>query len=190
MAKKLKRIDVRDVTQRVVKDYNKDREYQQNKKIIAYEERQRRYNQSGSGKVSRGIVKGLSFLRRPSATLYKKSIRPQPLSYNRQGVRRTVSGASQGRRGRPVGSYDSRYAQYGGVYGYRKMLNAQLRQQRMESLRRATINPQQQQVLNQIERREQIRRQSPESKTIPDTAGNVFMSDIMRDINDASNMVG
>jgi hypothetical protein len=102
---------------------------------------------------------------------------------------KTIKSFGTGRRGRPSGSFDPRYAKYGGVYGYRKYLATQLRIQRMEALRRATINPQQQAVLNQIERREQLRRMNPENKAIPDTSGTIFMADIQKDINNAVNLV-
>jgi hypothetical protein len=62
--------------------------------------------------------------------------------------------------------------------------------QRMEALRRATITPQQQVVMQQIETRERQRQMSPEGRIIPDTSGNVDMNSIFDEINRASNVFG
>jgi hypothetical protein len=111
-----------------------------------------------------------------------------------RSLRRPLIGASKryrtsGGRGRPRGSYDLRYAKYGGVYGYRKMLNAQLRQQRLETMRRNVVNPQQQAILDQMEARERARQTNLENQTIADTRGEVRLRSIHDEINDAANAV-
>ncbi len=186
MVKSKRPIDVRELTSKVAKDYEKDREYSQNKKFIEFKERQKRYAQSRSGRFSSRISKGLNFLRSPTRSLYSRQIEPRP--YSSSGSK-TIRRIGTGRRGRPVGTLDQRYAKFGGVYGWRKYQATQLRIQRMEALRRATVNPRQQQVLNQIEARDRYQQQNPENRVIPDSSGTVFMSNIMDEINRATNLV-
>jgi hypothetical protein len=100
-----------------------------------------------------------------------------------------VSSTHTGKRGRPAGTYDKRYAVYGGVYGFRKVLSTQLRQQRMEAMQRATISPQQQIILNQIRQRQMQEQMNPESAIIPSTNGQVPMNKIFQEIDDATRLV-
>jgi hypothetical protein len=103
----------------------------------------------------------------------------------------TSSGRSShpGGRGRPKGTYDPRYAKYGGVYGYRKMLNYQLRVQRLEAMRRASVSPQQQNVINQFEQRQQMQRVDPERQVIPDIRGYSPLGSFNNEVDDAANLV-
>ena len=94
-----------------------------------------------------------------------------------------------GGRGRPRGTYNSRYARYGGVYGYRKVLAQQLREQRLNAMRRSVVNPQQQTILDQIEARERARRSNPENRVIPDTDGRTPTRTFQQEIDDATNLV-
>jgi hypothetical protein len=186
MGKLKKPIDVREVTSKVVKDYQRDKEYQANKRIIAFRERQKKYSQSRSGRFASLLQRGMKFARSPTRALYSRQIEPQPLF---QSNSRTIKGITRAGRGRPVGTLDKRYAAYGGVYGYRKYLASQLRIQRMEALRRATVTPQQQQILAQIEARRNYQAQNPENKVIPDTTGAVPMSSIMMEADRYSRLV-
>lgn len=138
------------------------------------------YDKTRTGAVSRGIGNFFNFAQKGAArSLHERAYAPT-------GQR--ISGITTGKRGRPVASYDKRYAAYGGVYGYRKLLNARLREQRMQNLRNLAINPQQQAVLAQIEARQQAQRLDPEGRPIPNTYGNVPMKNIMDEIDQAANI--
>lgn len=154
--------------------------------------KERRYKESGTGRTSSkigGFLRGLQRVSRKGVTrsLYERKSPPLP-SQRTSGTIRTRRGVSSG-RGRPKGSYDSRYAKYGGVYGYRKAMSQQRWRERQAVLERSAVNPRQQAVLRQIQQRDAIARQSPERKVIPDTSGNVPMKNIMDEINRASNLV-
>lgn len=127
----------------------------------------------------------LAYLQRGGITraLYKQPVAPAGSNIPNIQERRFT-----GRRGRPKGSYDQRYAQYGGVYGYRKMLNQKLREQRLEAMRRTAVTPQQEAVIRQIEARRMAEMQNPERKTIPSTYGQVSMRGLMDEIDSASNI--
>ena len=168
-------------------------DYQMRQKIEAGEKLQKqieqqkkleRYKLSRSGRISGKITKGFSFLKGGVASsLYA---RHQPISQKLTSTGGTRTGA----RGRPRGSFDPRYARYGGVYGYRKLLATQLRVQRMEALRRSTVTPRQEMALRQIQIRQAQQRMSPERQVIPGTEGGVPIKGIMDEINDAANIVG
>jgi len=93
-----------------------------------------------------------------------------------------------GFRGRPRGSYNPLYAQYGGVYGYRKAMSHKRALERLAAKRAAQISPQQAQVLNQYQAQQYAQRQSPEGRIIPDTTGNVGIGQINNEIDDAANL--
>lgn len=95
------------------------------------------------------------------------------------------AGGGTGRRGRPAGSYNPKYAAVGGVYEFRKR-QAFLRRQQLQKL---SISPEQQAVLRQIESRRRANDLAPENRTIPDTRGNFNFDSIMKEIEDASNIV-
>jgi len=103
---------------------------------------------------------------------------------------KTIQGKTSGRIGRPKGTLDKRYAQYGGVYEFRKAMAQKRKIERMQLLRSIAVSPRQQEVLRRIEARDNYNQQNPEGKAIPDTSGGVFMSGIMDEINRASNLVG
>jgi len=104
-------------------------------------------------------------------------------------VPRLNGAVRRGGRGRPSGSYDPRYAKFGGVYGFRKVQAAQLRQQRFQQLRDATITPQQQAYLAQIEARERANQQAPEAQTIPTTTGRFNLQNIHDEIDAAARII-
>jgi len=91
-------------------------------------------------------------------------------------------------RGRPRGSFDPRYTQYGGVYGYRKVLSAQLQQQRFQAMQQATISPEQQAIINQMEAQKRAKQINPENQVLADTYGNVSLKNIHQEIDDAANI--
>ena len=156
-------------------------------------ERQEAYRKSRTGRFGSALAGGIKTIGTRGGTtrfLYRQQITPVNPFSKAPKQKRTIQGNTTGRRGRPQKSYDQRYAQYGGVYGYRKYLANQYRMQRMEALRRATITPQQQVVMQQIESRERQRQMSPEGRVIPDTSGNVDMNSIFDEINRASNVFG
>ena len=96
---------------------------------------------------------------------------------------------SSGRVGRPKGTYDSRYAAYGGVYGYRKVLAQKLCERRMQMMQASQLTPEQQQLLANARAQQSAQEQNPESKTIPDTAGKVPMRNYHQEIDDAANII-
>lgn len=118
--------------------------------------------------------------------------RKRQMIYARDSRRQIIGSGSKkagGGRGRPRGSFDSRYAQYGGVYGYRKALAIRNAQIRAQLLRDRAVTPQQQQILAQIEARNRMQQMSPENQTIPDTQGVVRTRSIHQEIDDAANLV-
>jgi len=98
------------------------------------------------------------------------------------------SGIKTGKRGRPSGSYDPRYAKFGGVYGYRKVLNAQLRAQRLQNVRATAITPQQETILDQYQRNQVAMQTAPENQTIPDTTGKINLRSIHQEADDFANL--
>ena len=112
------------------------------------------------------------------------------LTYGREIMRpHALKGVKTGRRGRPIGSYDPRYQQWGGVYGFRRAMRQQLAIQRMEAMRRTQVSPQQEQVLNRFAMQQQAQRMNPESRTIPDTTGKVSLKGINQEIDEAAHLV-
>src|SRR3990167_5907596 len=85
-------------------------------------------------------------------------------------------------RGRPKGSVDPRYKKFGGVYGYRKLLTAQLREDRLRQIKESSLTPQQQFILNQAQERQRRQRISPENQVIPDTDGKFDFRNIQKEI--------
>lgn len=144
--------------------------------------RQESYSKTRSGKLGNLLGKFVKTARPGGVTraLYSRSIPPQQ-----------KKSVSTGKRGRPFGTlkYRDEYGNPIGVYEYRKILSARLRQQRIEAMGRATINPQQRAVLNQIEARQQAQRQNVEARPIPDTFGDVNLNQVFKDIEDSSNLV-
>ena len=134
--------------------------------------RQERYNRSRTGVLSRGVTKGFKFARRGQVT-------------------NSLYGNTTNRRvGRPRGSLDPRYRQYGGVYGYRKFIATQNFIAKQNALRNASLTPDQQRALANINQREMMQRNAPENRTIPDTTGQFNLSGLFKEIDDATNLVG
>jgi hypothetical protein len=164
------------------------KEWNQRKKDFKKYSQEKRYEESRTGKVASRVssfLRGIKRTGRVGATrsLYKRKTSP----YNRPMTQPTKAQGYTG-RGRPRGSFDSRYAQYGGVYGYRKAMAQQRWKERREILERSVTNPRQRAIFQQIQQREEMRLRSPESRTIPDTAGQVPTKSIMDEINDATNI--
>jgi hypothetical protein len=163
--------------------------------------KQRAYDKTTTGKAGRGVAKAFSALRQPQgiARSYYSRTAPViiPRGYDEYGnpisartvSKRTISGRSAGRSGRPSGTYDRRYAAYGGVYGYRKMLAAKLRAERIQMMREATVNPRQRAILSQVEVRDAAVRMNPERRTFPDSSGKINMSSFMQEVDDAAGIV-
>lgn len=140
--------------------------------------------QRTASKLSRGISGGLrSFARvRQNQLRFARDV-------NRGALGRDRKTRILTRAGRPGGSYDPRYAPYGGVYGYRKTLNAQLRQQRLQQLRDAQLSPEQQALLARDQARRRAAFINPENRVIPDTDGKTYLPGINQEIDDAANLV-
>lgn len=109
---------------------------------------------------------------------------------NVQNRFKTIQGMKSGRKGRPQGTLDKRYAAAGGVYNWRKQQALLRWKERQRILQDRTINPQQQAALNQIRAREAYNNSNQEGKIIPNTDGNVYLDNIMNEINRASNIAG
>jgi hypothetical protein len=192
MDKLKKPINSYELQRKVIKDYEAEQKYKQGQKYIEQQNKLKRYNKSFSGKFGSFLARGIEIGAKKGRfikTLYGSQM-PQtnPYGENKKARKTIIGGASRG-RGRPVGTYDSRYARFGGVYGWRKYQAHQMRLQRLEALRRAAVNPRQQQILNQIEARDQAQRMSPEAKPIPNTYGQVPMKGFMDEINFSANLV-
>ena len=76
-------------------------------------------------------------------------------TFSRGGATRQLYGTNYNLRGRPKGSLDRRYAKYGGVYGFRKVQSAQLRQQRIQQARNAQLSPQERQIISNMRNQNQ-----------------------------------
>lgn len=163
------------------------------KELTSEEEYRRRttaYGQSSVGRFGGIISKGY----RAASTrggitqgLYRMQRQLPPT--NVENRFKTIQGMKSGKRGRPAGTLDKRYAAYGGVYGYRKAMALERFKQRQAILQARAVTPQQQYILNQIRARQQYNAQDIEQKTIPDTRGQVDIDSITREIMNAANAV-
>ena len=159
------------------------------KRQSAYESRTDAYNKTRTGKVGGAISRTLGTIGQKKGVtrfLYRHSISPVG-GGTLQGSGRFPSPYRTGKTGRPVGTYDNRYAKYGGVYGWRKYQAQQNQIARAEYLRSRAVTPLQQDILRQIEARQMARRTSPERQVIPSTQGDVAMQGIFNEIDSASN---
>jgi hypothetical protein len=154
-------------------------------KRIAQEEKYRTSKTGAVGRATTGFFKFASQKKPVTSFLYNRNKPIQKVSSPTQ----FKSGNSYGKRGRPVGTYDDRYKAYGGVYGYRKVLNAQLRQQRLQAMQERVVSPAQQQLLDQIRQRDFQRQQNHESKPIPSTTGKSFIGGYHQEIDDYANLI-
>jgi hypothetical protein len=186
--RKSKPLDVRDTYIKTYKDYEKDRKSQIAKRNINILEKRRRYDSSKLGRLSRAFTGGIRKIKSPTKALYSNQ---QLMSLDSpQRKPQTISGSRGGGRGRPRGSYDRRYAEYGGVYGYRKALSARLALLKASAMRQSQVSPDEERVIQSIQQRRQAQLQSPESKTIPDTYGSVPLKGLMDEIDRATNLFG
>lgn len=147
------------------------------------------YNNSKTGKISSAV--GRATRRNAFRSLTNQPGYRRPPMQQSSSTSFSVANAPRhtGRRGRPVGSYKSEYAAYGGVYNFRKEQNHRRALERMQALKNASINPQQQQILAQIAARERAQQMNPENAVIPDTRGEVRLKSIHQEIDDFSNLV-
>lgn len=148
------------------------------------------YGKSRSGRFSNVLSKGFRVASQPhgvTRTLYQRQGQLPPT--NVENRFRTIQGIKSGKRGRPAGTLDKRYAAYGGVYGYRKAMALERFKQRQAILQARAVTPQQQAILNQMRMRDEYARSNPEAQIIPDTRGDVFLDGIMDEINRASNII-
>ena len=162
------------------------RRIEQGKESFKKYSKEKRYEESKTGQVSKkvgGFLRGIQSLQRKGVTrsLYGGNTISKV-------SKRTNKGSYSG-RGRPRGTYDKRYAKYGGVYGYRKAMSLQRWKERQQILERSAVNPRQQEVLRRIQQRDAYARQSPERRVIPSTGGELPLKGIMDEINNACNLV-
>jgi len=101
----------------------------------------------------------------------------------------SIGGINKVRRGRPRGTYNSLYAPYGGVYGYRKAMAFERYKQKIQLQQQSAFAPQNLARLRQIQMQDQMQRMSPERRTIPNTSGSIFLGGINQEIDDATNLV-
>jgi len=171
------------------KDYQRQREFEANQKIVHYEQRKREYDNSRTGKFNRGVAKTFNFIKSPTRAIYQAEARPRLARNPYAKVRRIGRGVSG--RGRPYGTVKYVNPETGqpiGVYEYRKILSAQLRNQRMQSIRNNTLNPMQQQALQRLDAQERYNQSNIESRPIPDTTGQVNLRSIHQEADDYAHL--
>jgi hypothetical protein len=182
---KEKKYNPYEVAASAVKSYEKEKQYAEDKRHLAYLQKQEAYKKTFAGRTGSRISKGFSMVRPGGMTSWGYG---SAARYKTQ-PKASVSPGRGGGRGRPKGTYDTRYAKYGGVYGYRKVLAQQLRERRMQMQRQSQISPEQEQALAVIQARQQMQRANPERQVFPDTNGAVDMAGYNNDINNAVNLV-
>lgn len=166
------------------------REWEERKEQPKKYSKEKQYEQSRTGKVSSkasGFLRGIQRVGRTGVTrsLYERKTTPMTRPYQQTATKKSYTG-----RGKPRGSFDQRYAQFGGVYGYRKYLSQQRWKERQEILQQSVTNPRQREILRQIQVREQMQQQSPEAQIFPDTHGKIpLMKTIHQEIDDYANLV-
>lgn len=172
--RKSKPIDEREVREKVISDYRKSAEDIKNKEKIRRLERQQRYEKTKAGKIGRGITKGIRFVQNPTRTAYGS------MQFVNLG------------KGRPKGSLTTKYARFGGVKNYRKFVAQQNRmnkQSQINQIRSANLTPQEQSILQQLQRRQQYDSLEMERRTFPDTTGKFDFSGFTKEISDAAGAV-
>jgi len=187
---KKKPLDIRTLTEKARKDYQKDREYEANKKILKYEQRQQSYDNSFAGKISKGVTHSLKFIKHPTRTLYETQNRP-PIARSPYEKEKKVGRAFSG-RGRPVGTtkyFDPRTGQPIGVYEYRKVQSHLHRMETLQAQRTAGLNPYEQRALQQADAQQRYQQQNIESRPIPDTTGQVNMRSIHQEADAYAHLV-
>lgn len=172
------------LAEKTARDYEKEREYRRNKAIIAYEEARKK--RSTASKITSAIF---GAVRAPKQTFARVAYGTQmaPVGY---APGRAASGIKTGRRGRPRGTVKYSYnGQPIGVYEYRKILAAKLREQRLRAQRQYAVTPAQEQLIRQAQMRQQAMQQDPERQVIPDTSGRVPMQGYQDEIDRAVGLV-
>jgi hypothetical protein len=92
-------------------------------------------------------------------------------------------------KGRPKGTYSGQYKAYGGVYGYRKAMSIRNQMLRAQIERQRMLSPEEQNLIAELNRKKMMSAQNPERRAIPDTSGNVSMSNFHKEILDATRLV-
>jgi len=146
------------------------------------------YYKTPSGKVSKGATRVAGILTTKRGITKALYSRTMPVSIGSASAIRT------GKRGRPFGTYDPRYAAYGGVYGFRRAQSQMNRQQRQQYLQNIAQNPQQQAALAYIEarRKEKLRQQQqifPDVRNDAMIAESNIFNQLNIDVDNASNLV-
>ena len=155
------------------------------------------FNKSVGGRLGNFFRKGVRVGRLGiTRSLYN---REQPTynyhsaSYTRQNGSSKLTptgGIKTGKRGRPSGSYDQRYAQWGGVYGYRKAMAQKRRLERIRLQQQGQITPRQRDTLQRLEYQRAVSQQQRRANDpFFGTDGNVQLDSIQQQINDACNLV-
>lgn len=98
-------------------------------------------------------------------------------------------GFRTGKRGRPRGTKDPRYAAYGGVYEFRKLQAQRRALEKIRARQMGQVTPEQQDMLSRAARQRYAAQMNPENQVIPDTFGRVKTKSIQDEINDACNIV-
>ena len=147
------------------------------------------YAETRTGRLGEALGKGFTAISQRGGVAAASQGIPTEIYTRRQRGLKTIMGRRGLKRGRPKGTLDVRYAAYGGVYGFRKAIAHQRRLEKLQAQQRATITPQQQAVINQFQAKQQMQMMNPENKIIPDTYGNVYLGDLMEEINRAINAV-
>ncbi len=165
-------------------------------------QRQKSFTASRTGRFGSGIAKAFGAIRSPARASYQAGM----LSQATQKKIRTARGylpppkrtkvTFQGQRydapGRPRGTtkyVDPKTGQKIGVYEYRAILRARLRQEKIAAMQRANITPEQQAVLNRIEMQERQRSMNEEARLIPNTKGFTPLRSFTDEINDAASIL-
>jgi hypothetical protein len=156
--------------------------------------RQQKYKTSKTGRLGSSIGRAFSMARPGGMTqaLYQRQIPITSQNVQQEypsRAKQTLRGSSGGKVGRPRGTYNKLYAPYGGVYMYRKLMAAKLRERRIELQRASTITPEQQMAMNQLAYRQQQSQLNMENKVIPDTSGYSNTGSFSDEINRAANLV-
>jgi len=139
--------NLKDILEELKSRKRREKEKRKSGKIL----KEVRYKKSGAGKINRFMKSGFNVGRVGIVkSLYS---REQPISPSTKvgGITKT-GGIRTGRRGRPKGSYDLRYARYGGVYGWRKAQAQQRRLQTLQVQRQVQVSPQQEIALSRMQR--------------------------------------
>ena len=149
------------------------------------------FSRAGSKEAAKGFnsfTRGIKTFGTPEGTraLYERQGQLPPSFMQKRAM--TIAGSRTGKKGRPAGTLDKRYAAFGGVYGWRKYQATQLKIARMNAMQQATVSPEQQAYLNQMRARQQASQMNPERRTIPTTFGTIPLKGIMDEIDAASNI--